>query len=140
MEVFFVVAEGAVRMYRQGRFQVPIPVARSSGAEEDGVLERFYVGATTRAGGVGVLRPPGGVGGKVALVGAHLVEAAGDKLVKAHERVGLEPVGVPIVVGGRVERVPFFQHKELGADFQGLVGACHKEGGGNVLAGRGWYL
>ena len=137
MEEFFVVPEGAFRMYRQGRFQVPVPVARSSGVEEDGVLERFGVGATARAGGVGVLRPPRGVGGKVAFVGAHVVEAASDKLVKAHERVGIEPVGLPIVVGGRVERVPFFQHKELGADFQGLVGACHKEGGGNVSAGRG---
>ena len=115
--MFFIVPEGAARMYRQGRFQVPVPVACSSGAEEDGVLERFCVGATTRAGGVGVLRPPGGVGGEVARVGAHLVEAASDKLVKAHEGVGIEPVGVPIVVGGRVERVPFFQHKELGANF-----------------------
>ena len=140
MEVFFVVPEGAVRLYRQGRLQVPGPVACSSGAKEDGVLESFGFRATTGAGGVGVLRPPGGVGGKVALVGTHLVEAASDKLVKAHERVGLEPVRVPVVVGGRVERVPYFQHKELGADFQGLVGACHKEGGGNVFAGRGRYL
>ena len=116
MEEFFVIPDGAVRLYRQGQFQVPIPMARSSGAEEDGVLERFSVGATMRAGGVGVFRPPGGVGGKVALVGAHVVEAASDKLVEAHERVGVEPVGEPVVGRGRVERVPFFQHKELGAD------------------------
>ena len=63
MEVVLVVPQGAVRSQRQGRFQVPASVTRFSGAVEDGVLKRFGVGAATGAGSVGVLRPPGGVGG-----------------------------------------------------------------------------
>ena len=45
------------------------------------MFERLRVGTASGAGGVGVLGPPGGVGGQVALVGAHLVEASHDELV-----------------------------------------------------------
>ena len=39
-----------------------------------------------------------------------------------------------------MEGVPFFHHKELGPDLQGLVGACQEEGGGDVFAGWGRYF
>ena len=100
MEEFFVVLEGAIRRQRQGGFQVPVSMARSSGAVQDGVLERFGVGTAAGARGVGVFRPPGGEGGKVALVGTHRMEASCDELVQAHERVGVEAAGVHIVFGG----------------------------------------
>ena len=73
-------------------------------------------------------------------MGAHLVEASCDKLVQAHERMGFEATGVRVVVGGGVEGVPFISHEELGADLQGFVGARHKKGGGDILAGLGRYL
>ena len=73
-------------------------------------------------------------------MGAHLMEASRDELIQAHERVGGEAAGVLVIVGGGVEGVPFLHHEELGPDLQGFVGACHKEGGGNVFAGRGRYL
>ena len=130
MEMFFVVPEGAVRRQRQGGFQLPVPRARSSGAMQDGVFERFSVRTAAGKRGVGVFRPPGGVGGKVALVGPHLMEASCNELVQAHKGVGVEAAGVSVVVGGGVEGVPFTYHEELGADLQGLVSARHKEGGG----------
>ena len=37
--------------------------------------------AAARAGAVGELTPPGGVGGKIAFAGSHLVYPSGDKLV-----------------------------------------------------------
>ena len=61
--MLFVVPEGAVRQQRQGGFQVPVPRARSSGAMQDGVFKRFGVGTAAGTQGVGVFRPPGGVGG-----------------------------------------------------------------------------
>ena len=39
-----------------------------------------------------------------------------------------------------MEGVPLFHHNELRLDLQGFVGARHKEGGGNVFAGRGGYF
>ena len=63
MELFFVVPEGAVRTNRQGRFQVSVSLSGFGGAVKDGVFKRLRVGAAAGAGGVGVLRPPGGVGG-----------------------------------------------------------------------------
>ena len=70
------------------------------------MFERFVVGGASGAGGVGVHRPPGGVGGQVALVSAHLVETAYDELVQAHEGVGVQVTGVRVVVAGGVEGVP----------------------------------
>ena len=63
-----------------------------------------------------MLRPPGGVGGKVALVGAHLMKASCDKLVQADEGMGVEAAGVRLVLGGGVEGVPFTHHEELRAN------------------------
>ena len=90
------------------------------------MFERFGVRTTAGARGVGVFRPLGGVGGKVALVGAHLMKASCDELVQAHEGVGVEATGVRVVFGGGVEEVPFTHHEDLGANFQGFVGAFHK--------------
>ena len=39
-----------------------------------------------------------------------------------------------------MEVVPLLYHKKLGPDLQGFVGACYKEGGGNVFARRGGYF
>ena len=64
------------------------------------MLKSLVVRAASGAGGVGVLGPPGGVGGQVALVGAHLVKASCDKLVEAHERVRVEAARVCVVVRG----------------------------------------
>ena len=50
----------------------------------------------------------------------------------------VEAARVFVVVGRGVEGVPFLYHEELGPDLQGFVGACHKEGGGNVFAGWEW--
>ena len=138
--MFSVVPEGAVRQQRQGGFQVPVPRARSSGAMQDGVFERFGVRTAAGTRGIGVFRLPGGVGGKVAPAGTHLMKASCNELVQAHKGVGVEAAGVRVVVGGGVEGVPFTHHEELGANLQGLVGVRHKEGGGDILAGRGWYL
>ena len=63
-----------------------------------------------------------------------------NELVQTHKGVGVETTGVRVVFGGGVEGVPFTHHEELGANLQGLVGARHKEWGGDVFAGRGWYL
>ena len=64
------------------------------------MLECFDARAAAGAGGVGVIRPPGGMGGQVALVGAHLVKTSSDKFVQAHEGVGVEAARVRVVVGG----------------------------------------
>ena len=73
------------------------------------------------------------MGGQVALVGAHLVEASCDELIQAHERVGVEATWVCVVLGSGVEGCPFVQHEGTGADLQGFVGACHKEGRGDDI-------
>ena len=73
-------------------------------------------------------------------MGAHLVEASSDELIEAHKRVGVEAARVFVVVGRGVEGFPLLHHKELGPDLQGFVGARHKEGGGNIFAGRGGYF
>ena len=70
-------------------------------------------------------------------MGAHLMEASRDELVQAHKRVGGEAAGVVVVVGGGVKGVPLLHHEELGADFQGLVGVCHEEGGGGYFRRAG---
>ena len=114
MEVLIVVPEGGIRRQRQGGFQVLFPLASSSGAMQDGVFKDFGVRTAAGTRGVGVFRPPGGV--------------------------GIETAGVCVVVGGGVEGVPFTDHEESGTYLQGLVGACHKEGGGDILAGQGRYL
>ena len=54
--------------------------------------------------------------------------------------MGVEAAVVRVIVVGRVEGVPFIHHEELGANLPGLVGARHKEGGGDILARRGWHL
>ena len=36
-----------------------------------------------------------------------------------------------------MEGDPLLQHKELGANLQGLVGACHKKGGGGMFSPAG---
>ena len=64
------------------------------------MIKRFGVRAAVGARGVGVFRPPGGMGGKVALVGAHLMKASRDELLQAHEGVGVEAAGVRVVLGG----------------------------------------
>ena len=94
------------------------------------MFERFGFRTAAGAGGVGVLGPPGGVGGQVAFVGAHLMKASCDELVQAHERVGGVTAGVFVVIGWWVEGGPFLYHEALGPDLQGFVGACYKEGGG----------
>ena len=80
------------------------------------MLERFGIGAAAGAGGVRVLEPPGGVGGQVAFMGAHLVKAPCDELVQVHKGVGIQTAGVRIVVRGGVEEVPLIQQEEPGAN------------------------
>ena len=104
---------------------------------QDGVFERFGVRAAAGARGVGVFRPPGGVGSQIALVGTHLMEASCNELVQAHKGVGVEAAGVRVVVGGGVEGVPLAHHEELGSTLQGLVGVCHEEGGGGYFRRAG---
>ena len=106
----------------------------------DNMFECFGIRKAAGAQGVGVFRPPGGVGGEVALVGTHLVKASRNELVQAHKGVGIETAMVRVVVGGGVEGVLLAQHEEPGAILQGLVGARHMEGGGDILAGQGRYL
>ena len=50
-----------------------------------------------------VFGPPRGVGGQVALVGAHLMKASRNEFVQAQERVGGEAARVLVVFGGGVE-------------------------------------
>ena len=66
----------------------------------DDVFESFGVGTAAGARGVGVFSPPGGVGGEVALVGAHLMKASCDELVQANKGVGVEAAGIRVVLGG----------------------------------------
>ena len=73
---------------------------------KDGVLESLVIGAASWARGIRVFGPPRGVGGKIAFVGAHLVEASCNKLLQAHEWVRVMAAGEDIVVGGWVEGVP----------------------------------
>jgi len=51
------------------------------GAGKDSVLEGFRLQAATGAGGIGVGRPPGRVGGQITLSGS-----PGNELTQAHER------------------------------------------------------
>ena len=77
------------------------------------------------------------MGGQLARVGAHLMKASRDELIQANAGVGVEAAGVRVVFGGGVEGVPITHQEELGANLQGFVGACHKQGGGMLSPGRG---
>jgi len=56
------------------------PAVLSRGAGEDGVPEGFGLQATAGAGGVGIGRPPGRVGGQITLSGSHLVNSPSNEL------------------------------------------------------------
>ena len=60
------------------------------------------------------------MGGQVALVGAHLVEASCDELVQAHKGVGVEAARVCVVLGSGVEGYPFV-HQLLGGQWPLLI-------------------
>jgi len=49
------------------------------------MLERFRFQTATGAGGVGLRRPPGGVGHQVTFPGSHLVDASRRELAQTHE-------------------------------------------------------
>jgi len=62
------------------------PAVMSRGAGEDGVFEGLGLQSTAGAGGVGVGRPPGRVGGQITLSGSHLVNPPGDEFAQPHKR------------------------------------------------------
>ena len=94
------------------------------------MLESLVTGAASGAGGVGVLRPPGGVGGKLALVGPHLVEASCYKVVQAYERVGIEAVGEDIVVRGGWRESHSLNMWSLERSFRAFYVRAMRRGGG----------
>ena len=74
-----------------------------------------------RAGVVGELTPPGGVGGEVAFACSHLVYSSGDEPIQSHEGVGGEPRRIRVVFRGGVKGFPVFQESVPGSPFEGAV-------------------
>ena len=54
--------------------------------------------------------------------------------------MGVQAAWVCVVFAGRVEGFPFIHPDRNEANLQGLVGAHHEEGEGDILASRGWYF
>ena len=73
----------------------------------------------------GARRRPGGVGGKVALLSSHLMNAASYEFPQTHKRVRSERKGKGVVWRGRVIQAPGIQHEKTGLGLKGGVSGSH---------------
>ena len=80
---------------------------------------------------------PGRVCCQIALTGSHLMDAACNELVQAHEGVGGEAGWVGIVLRGREICSPSFQEFLLDSPSEGRICSGNQGGGGYVCARRG---
>jgi len=100
------------------------------------VLEGFGFQSATGAGGIGVRRPPGRVGGQIAFSGSHLVNSPCNEFAQAHKRPRMQCGGVQIVSRGWEKRGPFHEERLPNPLLQGGVSAVHqglgREGGGRA--------
>ena len=69
----------------------------------------------------GVRGRPGRVGGEVALLGPHLMNAAGYEFPQTHKRVGTERKVKGVVERGRVIQAPGIEHEKTGLGLKGEV-------------------
>ena len=84
--------------------------------------------ATSRAGIVWELAPPGGVRGEVTFACSHLVYSSGDKLVQAHKGVRCESGFVGVIPGSGVKGFPVVKEGVAGPPFEGAVCPQHELG------------
>ena len=73
------------------------------------------------------------MGGQVALLGPHLMDAASHELFQPHERVRREREGEGVLGGDWGEGAPVFEHEGAGLPLKSAVGSCH----GGVVWERG---
>ena len=100
------------------------------------MLEGLWFASASRAGYVGALVEPGGVGGQVALCRSHLVDPTCHELPQAHEGLWGEGGGVLVVWGsGRIGGLVLEEHVPS-AGPEGLVGLFHELGGRDVYSWR----
>jgi len=100
------------------------------------VLEGFGLQAAMGAGGVGVGRPPGRVGGHVTLPGSHLVDSPGNQLAQTHESPRRQCGRVQVIPRGWVKGGQLLEELLSYPLLQGGIGAVHQglggESGGRV--------
>ena len=99
------------------------------------MLEGFRLQAATGAGGVGVGRPPGRVGGHITFPGSHLVYSPGNELAQADERPRRSRRGVQVVSWCREKGGPLCEELLSDPLLQGGIGAVH-QGLGRKDGGR----
>lgn len=121
--------DGAVWTKRGNGPQQAGCLSRFVWAEKDAVVEGLLSGVAAGAGCVGVFLEPGRVGGEIAFSHCHLVYAAGNKLVKAHEGVGGEAWQMVVVWRGGEVFFTLFQDSLSGLLPEGHVGSG-QEGSG----------
>ena len=80
-------------------------------ASENGMAERLRFVSAQGAELGGRLVEPGGMGGQVALLGPHLMDAASHELSRPHERMRGEREGKSVIGGNRGEGAPVFDHE-----------------------------
>ena len=80
-------------------------------AAEDGMAERLLFVSAQRAEPRGRWVEPGGMGGQVALLGPHLMDAASHELSQPHEWMRGERQGEGVVGGNRGEGAPVLNHE-----------------------------
>ena len=99
--------------------------------------ERFRFDPASRAGSVGVLVEPGGVGGQVAFRRSHLVNPSCSKLPQTHERVRGEGGRIVVVWGSGCVGGPVLEVHVPSACSKDLVGFSHELGWGDFQSQRG---
>lgn len=85
------------------------------------MFERLQGGAASGACRIWIFVIPGWVCGQVTLAGSHLVKAAGDELIMAHEEVRGEAGRVGVVVWGREIFSPSVRELQLRPSSEGRV-------------------
>ena len=83
---------------------------------------------------------PGRVCGQVVFAGSHLMDAACDEFVEAHEGVRGKAMRVGVIVSGREVFRPSVQQLLPGSSPEGRVCLCHQGGGAYVRAGLGGHF
>ena len=68
---------------------------------------------------------PGGMGGQVALLGPHLMDAASNELSQPHEWMRGEREGKGVVGGNRREAALVFNHERASFPLKSAVGSRH---------------
>ena len=94
-------------------------------AAEDGVAKRLLSVSAQGAELRGRCIESGWVGGEVALLASHLMNAASHELSQLHKRVRGEGEGEGIVGGNRGEGAPVLEHEGTSLPLKSAVGSRH---------------